>query len=151
MTRIIIRERLGTPAVGSQNANSFLGDRSGGATICLSLRRSAFMQLLLLSPWGPDNQVFNDHGKVIVCSSIYLPFRWSRIRYQEKEPDGRELEELYVFFKFSGKKIRRTKGSKSHTDNITGTGNTTAIYLIIWHHLNFYDIHLISNIFSELW
>jgi len=50
MTRIIIRERLGTPAVGSQNANSFLGDRSGGATICLSLRRSAFMQLLLLSP-----------------------------------------------------------------------------------------------------
>jgi hypothetical protein len=65
---------------------------------------------------------------VIVCSSIYLPFRWSRIRYQEKEPDGRELEELYVFFKFSGKKIRRTKGSKSHTDNITGTGNTTAMY-----------------------
>jgi len=68
---------------------------------------------------------------VIVCSSIYLPFRWPGIRYQEKEPDGRELEELYVFFKFSGKKIRRTKGSKSHTDNITGTGNTTAIYLNI--------------------
>jgi hypothetical protein len=37
MTRIVIRERLGTPAVGSQNANSFLGDRSGGATI-VSLR-----------------------------------------------------------------------------------------------------------------
>ena len=50
MTRIIIRERLGTPAVGSQNANCFLRGRSGGATICLSLRRSAFMQLLLLSP-----------------------------------------------------------------------------------------------------
>ena len=75
MTRIIIRERLGTPAVGSQNANSFLGGRSDGATICLSLRRSAFMQLLLLSPWGPDNQDYNEHGKVRVCSSIFLLFR----------------------------------------------------------------------------
>ena len=75
MTRIIIRERMDTPAVGSQNANSFLGGRSDGATICLSLRRSAFMQLLLLSPWGPDNQDFNEHGKVKVCSSILLLFR----------------------------------------------------------------------------
>ena len=50
MTRIIIRERLYTPAVGYQNANSFLGGRSNGATICFPLRRSAFMQLLLLSP-----------------------------------------------------------------------------------------------------
>ena len=50
MTCIIIRVRLGTPVVGSQNANCFLRGRSGGATICLSLRRSAFMQLLLLSP-----------------------------------------------------------------------------------------------------
>jgi len=26
----------------------------------------------------------------------------------------------------------------------------SAIYLNIWHHLNFYDIHLKSNIFSKL-
>jgi hypothetical protein len=61
---------------------------------------------------------------------FYLPpFRWSGIRYQEKEPNGRELEELYIFFKFYGKKTRRTKGSKYNTNNITKTGNTTAMYL----------------------
>jgi len=27
----------------------------------------------------------------------------------------------------------------------------SAIYLNIWHHLNFYDIHFKSNIFSKLW
>ena len=43
MTRIIIRDRLATPVIGSQNANFFLRGRSGGATIWLSLRRSAFM------------------------------------------------------------------------------------------------------------
>jgi hypothetical protein len=48
-----------------------------------------------------------------------LSFRCSGIRYQEKEPNGRELEELYIFFKFSGKKIRRTKGSKYNINNIT--------------------------------
>jgi hypothetical protein len=62
-------------------------------------------------------------------SSIYLPFRWSGIRYQEKEPNGRELEELNIFFLFSGKKIRRTKGSKYNTNNITKTGTATAIYM----------------------
>jgi len=40
------------------------------------------------------------------------PIPLSRIRYQEKEPNERELEELYIFFIFSGKKIKRTKGSK---------------------------------------
>ena len=42
MTCIIIRVRLGTPVVGSQNANCFLRGRSGGATICLSLRPFSF-------------------------------------------------------------------------------------------------------------
>jgi len=54
MTCIIIRVRIGTPVVGSQKANSFLRGRSGGATICLSLRRSAFMQItspFALRPW----------------------------------------------------------------------------------------------------
>jgi hypothetical protein len=48
-----------------------------------------------------------------------MPFLCSRIKYQEKEPNGRELEEVDIFFLFSGKKIRKTKGSKCHTDNIT--------------------------------
>ena len=48
MTCIIIRDRLDTPAVGFQNANSFLRGRSGEAasgrvTIGLSLRRSDFI------------------------------------------------------------------------------------------------------------
>ena len=43
MTRIIIRERQGTPAVGIQNANSFLRGRSGSVTNCPSLRRSDFI------------------------------------------------------------------------------------------------------------
>ena len=38
-----------------------------------------------------------------------------------------KLEELYIFFIFSGKKIRRNKGSKFNTNNITKTGNATAI------------------------
>jgi hypothetical protein len=50
MTRIIIRERLGTPAVGFRDANSFLGGRSGSVTICLSLRRSDI--ILITSPFA---------------------------------------------------------------------------------------------------
>ncbi len=42
MTCIIIRDRLGTPAIGFQNANCFLRGRSGGATICLSLKAFSF-------------------------------------------------------------------------------------------------------------
>ena len=115
----IIRERSGTPAAGSQDAICFLRGRSGRATICLSLRRSDF--ILITSPFAlrPCSSGFYRSRDGEVCSSIYLPFRWSGIRYQEKEPNGRELEELYIFFKFSGKKIRRTKGSKYNTDNIT--------------------------------
>jgi hypothetical protein len=33
----------------------------------------------------------------------------SGIRYQEKEPNERELEELNIFFIFYGKKIKKTK------------------------------------------
>jgi hypothetical protein len=51
----------------------------------------------------------------------------SGIRYQEKEPNERELEELEIFFIFFGKKIRRTKRSKFNTNNITKTGTATAI------------------------
>jgi len=49
----------------------------------------------------------------------FPPIPLSGIRYQEKEPNERELEELDIFFIFFGKKIRRTKGSKYNTDNIT--------------------------------
>jgi hypothetical protein len=42
-------------------------------------------------------------------SSIYLLFRWSGIRYQEKEPNGRELEELYIFFNFMGRRQEELK------------------------------------------
>ena len=59
-------------------------------------------------------------------SSIYFPFRWSRIRYQEKELNERELEELNIFFIFFRKKIRRTKRSKFNTNNITKTRNATS-------------------------
>ena len=43
MTCNIIRDRPGTPAVGSQDTICILRGRSGGATICLSLRSSDFM------------------------------------------------------------------------------------------------------------
>ncbi len=58
----------------------------------------------------------------------FPPIPLSRIRYQEKEPNERELEELDIFFIFFGKKIRRAKRSKFNTNNITKTGNATAIY-----------------------
>ena len=59
---------------------------------------------------------------------FYLPpIPLSGIRYQEKEPNERELEELDIFFIFFGKKIRRTKRSKFNTNNITKTGNATGI------------------------
>jgi hypothetical protein len=61
----------------------------------------------------------------------FPPIPLSRIRYQEKEPNERELEELDIFFIFFGKKIRRTKRSKFNTNNITKTGNATAINLSI--------------------
>ena len=100
MTRIIIRERLGIPAVGSQNANNFLGGRSGGATICLSLRRSAFMQLLLLSPWGPDNQDFNEHGKVrfVLLFSSYSAVKNKISRKRTKWKGIRRIR--YIFYIF---------------------------------------------------
>ena len=59
----------------------------------------------------------------------FPPIPLSGIRYQEKEPNERELEELDMFFIFFGKKIRRTKRSKFNTNNITKTGIATAIYL----------------------
>ena len=100
MTRIIIRERLGTPMVWSQDANCFLRGRSGGATICLSLRRSAFMQLLLLSPWGPDNQDFNEHGKVrfVLLFSSYSAVRNKISRKRTKWKGIRRIR--YVFYIF---------------------------------------------------
>jgi hypothetical protein len=55
----------------------------------------------------------------------------SGIRYQEKEPNKRELEELDIFFILFGKKIRRTKRSKFNTNNITKTGIATAINLLL--------------------
>jgi hypothetical protein len=58
----------------------------------------------------------------------FPPIPLSGIRYQEKEPNGRELEELDIFFR---KKIRRTKRSKFNTNNITKTGTATAINLSI--------------------
>jgi hypothetical protein len=128
MTCNIIRDLPGTPAVGSQDTICFLRGRSGRATICLSLRlfryhvnyfsfRSEAMLIrFLLITESKDR------------SSIYLPFRWSGIRYQEKEPNGRELKELYILFQFYEKKIRRAKGSKYNTNNITKTGTATAIY-----------------------
>jgi hypothetical protein len=54
-----------------------------------------------------------------VCSSIYLSFQRSRIRYQEKQPNGREVEELDIIFYFFCEEDKKTKGSKSHTNNIT--------------------------------
>jgi len=63
----------------------------------------------------------------------FPPIPLSGIRYQEKEPNERELEELDIFFIFFGKKIRRTKRSKFNTNNITKTGTATAIKLNFSH------------------
>ena len=122
----IIRDRPGTPAVGLQGNRSSLKGHPGRVNFFLSLRRSDI--ILITSPFAlrPCSSGFYWSRNGGVCSSICLPFRWSRIRYQEKEPNERELEELNIFFIFSGKKIKRTKGSKCNTDNIIGTGNTTA-------------------------
>ena len=74
----------------------------------------------------------------------FPPIPLSRIRYQEKEPNERELEELDMFFIFFGKKIRRTKRSKFNTNNITKTGNATAIYRKLNKLLKQYNIQMIS-------
>ena len=81
----------------------------------------------------------------------YPPIPLSGIRYQEKEPNGRELEELDIFFIFFRKKIRRTKRSKFNTNNITKTDNITAMYLSNLHRWKMCDMRLISYIFSKLW
>ena len=44
----------------------------------------------------------------------------------------------------------RKKVVISSFPDFRGKVQAAAIYLNIWHHLNFYDIHLKSNIFSEL-
>ena len=100
MTCIIIRVRLGTPWLDLRMPIASLEAAQAGQLFVFPSGVQLSCKLLLLSPWGPDNQDFSDHEKVrfVLLFSSYSAVRNKISRKRTKWKGIRRIR--YIFYIF---------------------------------------------------